>query len=333
MKKLFTFFAAAGILLAQSFSVNAQTVSTFENLTLSPNSFWNGSDMSAGTSFNSGNAIFPNLYDTAWGGYWESGWAYSNMQDSTTAGFTNLYCACTAIGYNSSANYIIGQQNAVINLNSTAMGKVINGFYVTNGTFAAISMRDGDLYTKKFGGITGDDPDWFKLCVRKWLGGQLTNDSVEFYLADFRFTDNTQDYIVKTWQWVDLTSLGNVDSLKFILSSSDVGMYGMNTPAFFCIDNFTTSDMASSVQDIITEAPSFAVYPNPASSFVNIDLSQLSDTDVHISIIDYTGRTIYSERHTATQKYSFDLSKYPSGIYFINITGEKTSIAKKLIIE
>ncbi|MEZ4953573.1 MAG: DUF4465 domain-containing protein [Saprospiraceae bacterium] len=32
--------------------------------------------------------------------------------------------------------------------------------------------------------------------------------------------------------------LGHVDSL-FTLSSSDAGVFGMNTPAYFCLDNLT----------------------------------------------------------------------------------------------
>ncbi len=230
------------LVVAQSnLSLNAQTVSTIETLTLSPNSYWNGSTMTLGTTFNSGDAIFQNYYDTAYGGYWSDGWAYCNMKDSTTAGYTNEYSARPAGGYNGSVNYLVGKDGAKVNLGSAAIGRPVKGFYVTNGTYAAISMKDGDGFAKKFGGASKNDPDWFKLTVRKWLGGVMTNDSVTFYLADYRFTNNASDYIVKTWQWVDLSSLGNVDSLKFILSSSDMGLYGMNTPAFFCMDNFNSA--------------------------------------------------------------------------------------------
>ena len=65
------------------------------------------------------------------------------------------------------------------------MGKVIDGMYVTNGTYAYLSMLNGDAYAKKFGGVSGNDPDWFKLTIRKWYNGILANDSVTFYLADY----------------------------------------------------------------------------------------------------------------------------------------------------
>ena len=57
-----------------------------------------------------------------------------------------------------------------------------------------------------------------------------------FYLADYRSTDSAHDYIVDDWTWVDLSGLGTVDRIEFTLSSSDVGSFGMNTPAYFAMD-------------------------------------------------------------------------------------------------
>ncbi len=242
MKKIVSTITRTAMLifaLSLPFIGNAQTVSDFENLTLSPNSFWDGSDLSG--SFASGNVNFHNTYNTGWG-IWDSGFAYSNMKDTTTSGYTNLYSARTAIGYSNSANYAVGQNNAKLHLTGAAAGKQINGFYATNSNYAYFSMKDGDSFAKKFGGVTGNDPDWFKLSVTGYYNGTPIFDTVDFFLADFRSADNAQDYILKDWQWVNLTTLGNVDSLVFLLNSSDTGTYGMNTPPFFCIDNFTTAD-------------------------------------------------------------------------------------------
>ena len=123
----------------------------------------------------------------------------------------------------------------------------LSGFYVTNSTYAALSIENGDSFAKKFGGATGDDPDWFKLSVWGMKSDSSITDTVEFYLADYRFADNTKDYIVKDWRWVDLSSLGTVKELKFSLMSSDVGDYGMNTPSYFCMDNLTISKFVPSL--------------------------------------------------------------------------------------
>ena len=65
----------------------------------------------------------------------------------------------------------------------------------------------------------------------------VITDTVDFYLADFRFEDNSQDYIVTDWTWLDLNTLGNVTEISFAWSSSDTGVWGMNTPAYFCMDD------------------------------------------------------------------------------------------------
>lgn len=339
-KQVCSIFAAALMIAMQSFTVKAQTVSTFENFTLLPGSYWNGSASPLGTSFRSGHAIFPNYFDTAYGGYWESGWAYSDMKDSTTAGPGNIYSSRSADGYNNSANYAVGQQSAIIELDSAGAGKVVEGFYVNNGTYPALSMKYGDQFAKKFGDTLGTSchcpqnsyPDWFKLTVRKWYGGTMPNDSVTFYLADYRFgTDTAKDYIVSKWQWVDLTSLGNVDSLQFILSSSDTGAYGMNTPAFFCIDNLTTEDSPLGIQNVEMANTFCAVYPNPAKDLVNIDLSKITDDNLKLNITDIAGQMIHTENVASPSLISVDMTGYANGVYFVNITGTHTLINKKLI--
>jgi len=230
------FFAAVVMLFAQL--TKSQTTIDFEDLTLPADSFWNGADLSGG--FETEGVFFVNYYDTSWGAW--SGFAYSNMTDTVTAGFTNQYSTAAGEGYDGSSNFAlmyVSPYNAGNYLKITGdyeNGSVVEGFYVTNNTYAYISMRDGDTYAKKFGGDDGNDPDWFKLTVYGYLNGIFTGEA-GFYLADYRFADNDSDYIVTDWKWFDLSGLGTVDSLVFALSSSDTGQYGMNTPAYFCMDN------------------------------------------------------------------------------------------------
>ena len=63
--------------------------------------------------------------------------------------------------------------------------------------------------------------------------------ATDYYLADFRFADNSRDYITDIWDNVDLTGLGLVKSLEFTLTSSDMGDFGMNTPAYFALDSIS----------------------------------------------------------------------------------------------
>jgi len=208
-------------------------------------SFDNGIDQSGGFAF--ANAFFPNTYSTDFGGFWSGGWALSSKTDTTTRGFTNQYAAITGSGLDGSAQYAVGQQNTIIELDSLAAGKPVQGIYVTNSTYAYFSMLEGDQFAKQFGGPDGTDPDFFKLIVRGYAGGSLVADSAEVFLADYRFEEDSLDFIQRDWKFVDLSTLGPVDSLQFTLSSSDVGDFGINTPLYFCVDNLTTFDPATNI--------------------------------------------------------------------------------------
>ena len=228
------FLTALVLLNLTPYATHASVVG-FEDLTLSPNTYWNGSN-GAG-SFTSGGVTFPNSYDSYWGSW--DGFAYSNVQDSTTPGWGNQYAARPGTGYNGSANYAVAYQPYVGNF-EISLGGISNfagrGLHVANTTYVALDMQNGSGFSKKFGGTNGADADWFRLTVRGLLGGSETG-AVDFYLADYRFSNSSQDYILNTWAFVDLTSLRTVDALSFDLASSDNGDWGMNTPAYFAIDN------------------------------------------------------------------------------------------------
>jgi len=229
MKKLYTCL----LLLAYPIYSFAQTTSTFESLPLDASGYWDGSNRSGG--FKDADGYFENQY---YGGYWSGGFAYSNIQDNTTAGYTNMYASYPKSGVGKSNKYAIGTSGAIVKLLNAAKGKAVTGFYVANTTYAELSMLNGDSFVKKFGGANGNTPDWFLLTITGFFNGIAIKDTVSVYLADYRFADNTKDYILNTWRWIDTRSLKNVDSLVFDLSASNGSGYNMTTPSYFAMDQF-----------------------------------------------------------------------------------------------
>jgi hypothetical protein len=272
-RKSLLFLLAIALLTMPSFVFGA--VSDFEDLTLSPESFYNGSDGAGG--FSSGGTLFSNNYNSDFGAW--DGFAYSNLTDNQTPGFGNQYSAITGQGVAGSNNYAVGfvgfTEPPTITLPEPT---VVSGLYVTNTTYAYFTMLQGDPFAKKFGGETGNDPDWFLLSItgRDDQGNPIG--TVEFYLADYRFQDNSKDYIINQWKWVDLAALGHVKSLTFALSSSDVGDFGMNTPAYFAIDSVNApqpfpvvSIRANGASGVLTVAPGMQV-----SVTVHVDNARLA---------------------------------------------------------
>lgn len=239
MKKSWIALAAcaAGLLALPAQAAN--NVSTFDDLLLGAESHFGPT---APAVFTSGAATFGYNY-TDWGGCCWDGWTYSNHTDVATAGFENQYSSYAGSGAQGSANYglaYVADLSSGVDVALSAAGGV-SGAWFSNTTYAALSMRDGDGFAKKFGGASGNDADYLLLTITGLNASGQATGVVDFYLADYRFADNSQDYIVKEWSFVDLSGLGTVSKLNFKLSSSDNGAFGMNTPAYFAMDGLTVA--------------------------------------------------------------------------------------------
>ena len=138
------------------------------------------------------------------------------------------YNAVAGQGVSGSPNYAIAFSLDELTLDEPI---VLPGVYITNNNYAYYAMANGDDFTTKFGGADGNNADWFLLTITGHDVNAVETGSIDLYLADFRFEDNSLDYIVSDWTFVDLRDLGEVQALTFTFSSSDTGDFGMNTPA------------------------------------------------------------------------------------------------------
>jgi hypothetical protein len=298
----------------------AQTVVTFDDLTLAPNSHWDGSDSTFG--FTSGGVYFENSYNFDWD-YWSGGFIYSSSTDVTTAGYTNDFSAYTGTGGNSSQNYAVNYGGGI----DFGTEKVLASIQITNTTYAALSMLNGDAFGKVFGspndaqgnpdGTNGED--WFRLLIIGKDAQSNTTDTVIFYLADYRFADSLQDYIVNTWETVDLTPLGEVQFLEFELQSTDQGSFGINTPAYFALDNISYGTASLNKLSIANQE----VYPNPSTGKFTV-----KSEDGQINVYALSGELILSQTTHGVQE--IDLSKVQSGTYIVE-TSTSGGIARTRI--
>lgn len=305
----------------------SQTIADFEGFGLLPDSVENNAGADGG--FTEAGIFLNNSYFQGSGYEVWSGWSISAATDNTTPGFLNQYSAVTGGGYDNSTAYAVSYafDPVWMRIENAAFGAAPVGLYITNGTYPFLSMRDGDAYADKFGGPTGDEPDFLKLTVRAKSGNAFTSDSVEFYLADYRFADNTQDYIVDAWTWLDLSVFGNVDSLMFSMTSSDNNSFGMVTPAYFCVDNVETMEFVST-EDANASELYLSIYPNPSSDFVFIEKKEAKAA--HLEIYAADGQLVQDEVLLET-KNRLSLQYLPSGVYTFLVKSQSGSALKKVI--
>ena len=248
MKKIYISLLCAAMVSTTSV---AQSVADFEDLGLAAESFWNGADGSG--SFTSGDFTFTNNF-TDWGEYGTSwdGFAYSTMTATTYASLDDQYNSCVGHGANDSKTFAVVYYNSYAKILPTVARKDGASFqpqacFVTNSAYAYTSMKEGDAYAKKF-----DENDWFLITATGYL------DDVRVGTAEYYLAQNGQ--IADDWGIFDLSGIGTVDRVLFSLSSSDNGEWGMNTPAYFCLDNFNEPLTIDNVNLVNNKEVSAATY-------------------------------------------------------------------------
>ena len=173
-------------------------------------------------------------YYASWG--LGGGFTYTNKTDITTPGSGNI-SAITGKSKNGTTYLTAALANpAQITMLKPTLYSV-KGMWVTNTTYVYLAVKDGnDGYENK---TKFEDGDWFKLTIVGYDAVDKKIDSVDFYLADYR---NGKSDVIKDWTWVDLTAIADAETIKFELTSTDNGEWGMNTPAYFCLDGITLEE-------------------------------------------------------------------------------------------
>lgn len=246
---LFKIVASVCLTASTAWAVEVPFVAGFEDVGLPPGRQFNNGGPAVGNDPIVSSAVaFGNAFNADWD--WR-GTAVSAVSNTTDGSFTNQYAAFPGspasgakYGVYYWSEYAINTLGVAPNYIDLPDGTRPLSVKATNTTYAALTMRDGDGFgfSKKFGGPTGTDPDFFKAVFTGYAGpggtGAVTG-SVEFFLADYRSADNALDYIVADWRTVDLTGLGAARSIYIAFASSDTGFFGVNTPTYLAIDDFT----------------------------------------------------------------------------------------------
>ena len=116
---------------------------------------------------------------------------------------------------------------------------------VTNTAYTGSVIQNGNAFSRKFGDnpatpgvVETNHPDYFKLKIGgSDAAGQPVGSPIEVYLADYRFANDAQDFVLREWLPVNLSGLRGAATLTFDLETTDVGQFGANTPFYFALDN------------------------------------------------------------------------------------------------
>ena len=214
-------------------------IATFDDLALEPETAWYGKRESEGHNhrsftYYSGSYSFPCEYAPSiltWGGV-----AYSNQTKTTFSSlFPDQFNSVVGHGVNGSKNYAVayayGQHT--VEVRATHAGPaVIPGTFVTNTAWVK-------EVTQKGTGM-GDEPHtpFHKGDYLLLIASNSKGQSIEFPLVDYRSSNDAEHYVIDSWQWLDLSALGETESVIFSMKGTRIANGGTTIPAYFCLDDF-----------------------------------------------------------------------------------------------
>lgn len=191
----------------------------------------------------------------------------------------------------------------------------VAGFYVCNSPYTYYTIQKGNSYAPKF-----EQGAWLKLIVHGVDASGKELGTEEHYLADYRSEKTEAWTLNKSWEWVDLSTLGKVSSLYFTMESSDKGEQSMKTPAYFCLDRLMVLTAPTSVDESL--AATTTVYFDRAASAVRIESAE------PVEAVVYNSRGALVMRQRVEGTASLDLSGTPSGVYIVRCGGKSLKIVK-----
>lgn len=193
--------------------------------------------------FGSGSFAFSNSYNAEWNSW--SGFALAASADTTYTGNFQTQQYNNVVGggqeqEGKSKQYVVaycpgdnpqwGSYNPVVTVMPGSDRKAqLEGVYLTNTAWVKSFATQGD---KNYGRPAFKEGSFFIVTITADNGKK-----VEVPLIDYR---NKKREVVNDWKWVDLSSLGEVKTLKFSIQSSD-----SYAPSYFAMDNLHIKQDAS----------------------------------------------------------------------------------------
>lgn len=182
------------------------------------------------------------------------------------------------------------------------------GCYVSLNSYTYYILEKGDNFCRAF----NRENDRLVLSAHG-VHADESESMVDFELASFKDGKLNR---VSDWKYFDLSKLGQVEHIYFTMSSTDSGSWGMNTPAYFCLDKLSVRPVTNGVQSVNSDTSDTITYNRTTGV---ITLSGACNAIVY----DMSGNIILSHKGS-----EFNVSHLQHGVYIVRAGG----VIKKIII-
>lgn len=207
----------------------------------------------------------------------------------------------------SGSKVVIDKANRLGN-NDTLNNKVYNDPYTARALVASEGTKN--LFTFRFGTfpIQGSPWEWWdRPTVQAIPNGGRAADSISMLTNPDMSASKAKAYI---------------DTIQGFLVPRIV--IALNLPG---AEDF----MPVGVKEIANVSKHLSVYPNPATTTLNIDFNSAAGTVNAYNVMDITGRILLNGNATSNN-FAFNVNTLNAGLYFVNITLKDGSVATKRVV-
>jgi len=211
-----------------------------------------------------------------------------------------------------------------------------------NATYSSAKATDGDAGTRWASSFVNAS-EWIYVdlgsnyninrVVLKWEAAFATQYKVQIS-TDNVFTENetVNTQTASDGGTDDLTVSGTGRYIRILCTAKALAPYGYSLfeiEAYGSASTAKKAAVANEEADATTTA--FAVYPNPASNYIQLAIPEKLDNKV-VTIYDDSGTLLVEKKLNADAKEDvIDVSKLRRGIYILNFKSDQKSWSKKLI--
>ncbi len=213
-----------------------------------------------------------------------------------------------------------------------------------------VSAGSAQPYTPEFenfvAGISSDDENYPALTTCSWT---IKPDPQDPYHITNGYYFKFPKFDLKAGDFIEITTIGTTPELLGLFdvyNSPQPGGYTVNTNRIkvrFVTDHWMEGEgfemeYWALVEDKVNQESGLSdlsVYPNPASNFVNVDLTGDAQ-NISVSVVDMSGKVLYNDvfsHNGGTQNYKVPVTNLASGIYFLNLDTPTGKAVRKIVVK
>ncbi|MBF4484961.1 family 16 glycosylhydrolase [Flavobacterium sp. CSZ] len=280
----------------------------------------------------------------------DNGSTWTQLGTPRTIVMANTIYVGMAVTSHANGTLATGVFSDVIVRNSTpptnnvnlALAKTTLASSEENATYSSAKATDGETGTRWASSFVNAS-EWIYVdlgsnyninrVVLKWEAAFATQYKVQIS-TDNVFTENEtiNTQTASDGGTDDLTVSGTGRYIRVLCTAKALAPYGYSLFEIEAYGSASTAKKAAVVtQETHARSTAFAVYPNPASNYIELAIPGELNNKV-VTIYDDSGTLLIEKKLNAdTQEDLIDVSKLRKGIYIVNFKSDQKSWSKKLI--